>query len=412
MPDVYGHLHTDPNPAALPPPADPGWLHIGAAFTRGVPPVAGRDDLLVVVAPGAGRGSPSCFLPALATIEIDGTLLGTPPDRIDPTDPDQCPVAWGALVHEAAHARHTRWLPNPGSTVANPAAFDAALLLEESRIETAQLGRRPHDRAWLRAAVTTILLADTPTVDTRWAAAAHAALLLARADTGILDHTETTPLRAPVLHRLGLPVLHALAVIWRRAHTTADTDTTGMLNLGRRWCRILGINPDITRPPPAAQPSPVAQARTRPWSPRSPPPTPKTPNTNSSTAEPPRPAPPPPRSRRATAGGPAAPPPRCSPPSRATARRVRGPGQQHRPSGPPPAPWPARYARPPTGNGPPPCAPHPPHPGGCRCAPRCPATPSAPPGSDPTPNPGNRPPADTPPNPSCGSASAPTCPHP
>ncbi|HEX5144467.1 MAG TPA: hypothetical protein VFW21_11435 [Mycobacterium sp.] len=54
----------------------PGWLALSAALTDEVPVIADREDLLVTVAPGAGQGAPACFLPAHATIELDGTHLG------------------------------------------------------------------------------------------------------------------------------------------------------------------------------------------------------------------------------------------------------------------------------------------------------------------------------------------------
>jgi hypothetical protein len=41
-------------------------------MTAQVAPVAGRDDLTVTVAPGAGRGAPACFVPASAEIEVNG----------------------------------------------------------------------------------------------------------------------------------------------------------------------------------------------------------------------------------------------------------------------------------------------------------------------------------------------------
>ena len=41
--------------------------------------------------------------------------------------------------------------------------------------------------------------------------------------------------------------------MWREAHRTRDDDARGMVRLGRRWCRILGVRPD--QPAPKADPS-------------------------------------------------------------------------------------------------------------------------------------------------------------
>ena len=100
---------------------------------------------------------------------------------------------------------------------------------------------------------------------TRWQAAHAAALLLARTDAGVLDGTETNPVAAAVTAVLGEDTLNALRGVWREAHATGDTDTKAMLRLGRRWCRIIGTDPDTTRPPepPATgsgDPSPLAEA--------------------------------------------------------------------------------------------------------------------------------------------------------
>ena len=60
-----------------------------------------------------------------------------------PADRERYPVTWGALIHECAHAAHTRWTPPPAEAAA---WAEAARMLEESRIETAQTrppARRP-----------------------------------------------------------------------------------------------------------------------------------------------------------------------------------------------------------------------------------------------------------------------------
>ncbi|MEU9018657.1 VWA domain-containing protein [Actinomadura sp. NPDC048394] len=299
------------------------WLPLSAAFTDAAADLTDRQDLTVRCAPGLGQGAPGCFVPALATIELDGTHLGHRPDTCDPTRPadrHRYPILWGVLVHEAAHATHTRWSPPTGAPAA---AMDAALALEESRIEAAQVRRRPADRPWLRAAASSLILADffTPTTATGptsapttappgtpgapatpptapgssagasvpgggasgggagaavttpgaamtpWNAGRAAALLLARTTAGILTPAETAPLREVVVGVLGESRLSALAALWHIAHTTEDTDGEAMLELGRRWCRIIGARPDHPAPVPptgtpgaSGDPSPLVKA--------------------------------------------------------------------------------------------------------------------------------------------------------
>ena len=168
------------------------------------------------------------------------------------------------MTHEGAHAAHTRWTPPPAAAAAWAAA---ALMLEESRIEAAQLSRRPGDRHWLRASATRLILDDfaASPAASPWDAARAAALLTARADAGVLDPAETAPVTAAAEAILGAGRLAGLRDIWRAAHATADTDAKAMTRLGRRWCRILATAPDTPRPDdssPAGPPSPLARAIT------------------------------------------------------------------------------------------------------------------------------------------------------
>jgi hypothetical protein len=331
------HLNPATDPATDPDQETGGergaWLALSAALTDQVAALADREDLMVSCAPGAGRGAPACFLPALATIEIDGIHLGADPATCDPARPsdrERYPVLWGAMTHEAAHARHSRWDPPTGAHPANAAQVEAAMVLEESRIEAAQIARRPADRHWLRACVTALVLADfTPTPSTpppasastsatattagtttaapgaatlpsattsattsatasaapapaetapapaparvpvsgpagpaglaatmtAWDAARAAGLLLARVDAGILDPDEVTGLAATITTILGPSRLAALAELWTSAHATADDDQETMLNLGRRWCGIVGADPDKPAPDPSTESS-------------------------------------------------------------------------------------------------------------------------------------------------------------
>jgi hypothetical protein len=264
--------HTAPAPAARPAPPKGAWLKLSAALAGQVPAIAGRPDLTVTCAPGAGHGAPACFFPALALIEVDGTHLGVDPATADPASPadrERYRATWGALIHECAHAAHTRWTPPPAATAA---WAQAARMLEESRIEAAQTTRRPADRRWIRAAITQLVVGDftaaaAPPASAQEAGSA-AALILARADTGILETTETGPVATAVTTVIGAPRLAALRQVWQAAQAAADDDARTMLKLGRRWCRILGIQPDTPPPPapagaPGSVPSPVGRAVAR-----------------------------------------------------------------------------------------------------------------------------------------------------
>ncbi|ABW16069.1 VWA containing CoxE family protein [Parafrankia sp. EAN1pec] len=281
------HVHTDPTIPAPDPEGE--WLRISAAMTGAVTAIAGREDLVVTCAPGAGRGSPGVHIGTLGVIEVDGTLL---PAGVDPTtalgaerDARRYPALWGVLTHEGAHAAHTRWRT---SIEAHTPAGQAAALLEEARIEAAQIGRRPEDLRWLRAASTTLILSEflpdsppgpsspgnpplpgavsapppvAPTVSapavsmTRTVAAQAAALLLARADAGILTATETAPLEQVCAQILGED-LEELRRIWTAAQQVADDDSATMLRLGQQWLDVVGDEEEEGGPGESNQPAP------------------------------------------------------------------------------------------------------------------------------------------------------------
>lgn len=247
-----GHIHHPATPptstspstgTAGPAAADPRWNRWSTAWTTQIKTLTGRTDLTVTVAPGAGRGAPACYIPSLAAVEVDADLIGDP----TVTDPRRAghkkavPGPYGALVHEAAHAVHSVWSNPPGTA---PVLSHVAAMLEESRAELGHRKRRPRDRQWLRACVTTIVAAGDAPTDTTFNAAYAAGLLLARVDTRILKPADVRPLRAAVTRVLGRRTLRRLRTIWQEAHTVADADADSMIDLARRWCLLLGIDPD------------------------------------------------------------------------------------------------------------------------------------------------------------------------
>ncbi|MEU9509302.1 VWA domain-containing protein [Micromonospora sp. NPDC048170] len=249
MTSVSAHLRpSGTSPASAAPAASP-WHRWSAAWTRQAAILTSRPDASVTVTPAVG-GPPGFSYPATAQIQVDADLIADPAiaDPRRPGHRSKVPVAYGVLLHECAHVIHSQWDPPPS---APPIVREAALLLEESRIEGRYRDARPRDRRWLRRAVTSIIdPADTPT-DTAWSAAYAAGLLLARVDARILYPADVREARRSITTVLGRKLTRGLRAIWREAHTVGDTDTTRMIELGERWCRLLGIDPNLTPGLPA-----------------------------------------------------------------------------------------------------------------------------------------------------------------
>jgi len=256
-----------PAPAWLAAPAG-DWKTLSDAMTAEVPGIAGRL-VPVACAPGAGLGSPACYLRDIPVIEVNGDLLEPDPGDCDPAIPgdrERYPVTWGALTHECAHAAHTQ-VRLPGDRRAN--WCQAVRQLEESRIEYCQAGRRPADRRYLRASATKLILDDFKAAGAEPSSAREAgtaaALLLAREDAGILEPAETATVTAGVETVIGTEALARLRATWREFHATADEDLRTRTRLARRWCRILGLDPDAAPPAPLVItiPSELAKALAR-----------------------------------------------------------------------------------------------------------------------------------------------------
>ncbi|MFD4123929.1 hypothetical protein ACFXKK_02605 [Streptomyces globisporus] len=232
----------DGAPPAQPRSSPAAWLRVGAELGDRLVALSGRQDLVVTCRPGTRSGAPAAFFPTLGEVEFDARLFAPlQPHEINPRiagDEQNYPAAWGVFVHEAAHAAHSVWTQPAG---ADPRVVEAALLLEESRVEGAHLVTRPTDRTYLRTSARTLIMPDIdhPTLQGIEHAAGVAALILGRRDAGILDAGETRAVANLCKKVLGAPLLATLTRIWTAAHQCADHDATTMLAHAQQWCDAL-----------------------------------------------------------------------------------------------------------------------------------------------------------------------------
>ncbi|MFD8114381.1 vWA domain-containing protein [Streptomyces microflavus] len=232
----------DGAPPAQPRSSPAAWLRVGAELGDRLVALSGRNDLLVTCRPGTRSGAPAAYFPTLGEVEFDARLFAAfQPHEINPRimgDEERYPAAWGVLVHEAAHAAHSVWTQPAG---ADPRVVEAALLLEESRVEGAHLITRPTDRTYLRTSARTLIMPDIdrPTLQGIEHAAGVAALILGRRDAGILDAGETRAVADLCEKVLGADLLATLTRIWTAAHRCPDHDATAMLAHGQDWCDAL-----------------------------------------------------------------------------------------------------------------------------------------------------------------------------
>ena len=234
------------------------WLRISADMTDAVDLITGRKDVVVRIAPGAGSGAKACFHEDSAVIEIDGNLLdvavGGELDKVQPIKYEnrtRYPDVWGLLVHECAHARHTRWKkklwPQILRDEIEPNLIKAAELLEEVRAENTHLDRRSWDTRWLRASAARHLIGDDVKIEdlTQEQAAARVVTLVGgRITAGVVDRSEVDEALKIAEGVLGKERSAQLRDIVKRTLRIRDSDADGMLALAREWLDVAGVPPD------------------------------------------------------------------------------------------------------------------------------------------------------------------------
>ena len=145
----------------------PEWFSVGAQIANLANKVSGRGDLVGLASPVAGSGAPACFKPQIAEIEVNTDVAfgaTVTPEMIGDFDTSasqyEFPVATGAVIHEAFHARFSRWDLENSYKMLKRDEYEALVLLEEARIEAQGLALDPAYRVFLRSSAMEIVLAD------------------------------------------------------------------------------------------------------------------------------------------------------------------------------------------------------------------------------------------------------------
>jgi hypothetical protein len=155
------------------------------------------------------------------------------------------PKATGAILHEALHARFTRWDLVKSSKDLKPKENEALHLLEESRIEGLGIIHFPENADFLRASAMEIVIGDltdeklAKMSGTR-AFAQMAGLVGGRVDCGVLDYADVKPILDFVVAGLGKDLYDQLRDLWRKAqyhnkHANADD----LYPLAIEWERLV-----------------------------------------------------------------------------------------------------------------------------------------------------------------------------
>jgi hypothetical protein len=227
------------------------WLKVGSEIGRLVNKWAERNDLVVYV--GAEMSAPvsALFDPATAEIEVnakdafgiaDPEIVG---DLNDRSMMYEFPKASGAILHEALHARFTRWDLIKSSKDLKPNENEALHLLEESRIEGLGIIYFPENADFLRASAMEIVIGDltdeklAKMSGTR-AFAQMAGLVGGRVDCGVLDYADVKSILDFVIGGLGQDLYDQLRDLWRKAqHHNKHANADDLYPLAIEWERLV-----------------------------------------------------------------------------------------------------------------------------------------------------------------------------
>lgn len=231
--------------------SSPEWLRVGSEITELINVWSSRSDLIANAGPYVSPQAPACFNPTSAEVEINTSKVfgaGSTPEMVEGIGSRsvqyEFPEGTGAIYHEALHARYSRWDITAASKILNPQAFEALMLLEESRIEARGASIMPKNRVFLRASALSLVVSDMEEVAKSLTSVAQAGrlagLLMARIDAGVLQPDDILAV-SPIVERiLGEEVIEQLRKVWMEFQEhSQDTVAEPLYGLASEWVRIL-----------------------------------------------------------------------------------------------------------------------------------------------------------------------------
>lgn len=229
------------------------WLKVGSQINDLVNEWAERSDVVTFVGEGAGHSAPACFVPAIAEMEVNveqafgegvnPLFIGNLSNRSIQFDH---PVAMGAVMHEAFHAKHSTLPLLKGiATIKDPFIRGLVTWFEETRIEERAVKALPKNRAFLRACALRLVVGDLKDDEDFSARGIQAfsqlmLLTLARVDVGVLDAEDVEIIHDAAVKLFGEDILARLRSVWTRAQAhSVDTDVEPQIPLAEEWVKIL-----------------------------------------------------------------------------------------------------------------------------------------------------------------------------
>lgn len=225
------------------------WLGVGSAVASLVNRWADRIDVIGFVGAGAGEGSPACFKPRIAEIELNRVAAfgadATPElvgDLREKGTQEAWPVATGVLLHEAGHAAFSLWPLEEMHGLKDRRLAAIIENLEETRIERAIALRHPSMKHFLRASAMQLVVTDAHNTEnsSELSAALFALLVLGRVTAGIITEDDARDVRVVIEKILGPDVVAKMEPLWVAAQNlTEHASCDKLFDYGRQILELL-----------------------------------------------------------------------------------------------------------------------------------------------------------------------------
>ncbi len=254
------HLRHGPDNSGVTTPKE--WLKAGTVVADRVNRWARRRDIVALLetdvkAKRPPGYSPACFVPATAEIEVD-VIEGCGP-QVTPADVlafsereglEEYPALAGLLLHEAMHARHSRWDLSVHREL-DPIVSTLVTMLEEIRIEHRGVTGWPKDAVFLRASALKLATADAreqalkyesedKTLPLSLAVVQVAIAAIGRVDAGVLEEDDVAPIYELLGKSLTYTLVEDMRAIWRRVFDVRDdTNVEAIIEIAQDLLTLL-----------------------------------------------------------------------------------------------------------------------------------------------------------------------------
>ena len=242
--------HIDFSAQRSQPKSNPDWHGVGMAIGELANKWSGRYDIVAYMADEISGGAPAAFKPLISEIEVSTkqVFANVKPEQVgdlrERSQQYEFAKATGAVLHEALHAKYSRWSIEEAHAALKPEEFRAMMLLEEGRIESQGVKEMPWGKNFLQACAMDLVIADAEESFAQqantYAAAGLVALLHARIIGGILDEKDCPDLMDAIDEYLPASAVEELRDIIKKFQAHEEhSNPVPLYPLARKWVKIV-----------------------------------------------------------------------------------------------------------------------------------------------------------------------------